>query len=144
LGHSAGEDESRATRVLRTNLPETVTWTPNGKLVYAIRTGENWDLWTSNSDGSESKQLTADVFIDQQPAVTGDGRYIVYQSNRSGSRNLWRIDIDGTNPKQLTTGNSDDAAPASSPDGKFIVFHQPARANDESGRSVLMVGVLLN
>ena len=50
-------------------------------------------------DGSDSKQLTADAFIDQQPPLSADGRYIVFQSNRAGGRNLWRIDIDGSNLK---------------------------------------------
>ena len=57
-----------------------------------------------NGDGSESKQLTADAFIDQQPSVSPDGRYVVFQSNRSGNRNIWRIDADGSDPKQLTDG----------------------------------------
>jgi eukaryotic-like serine/threonine-protein kinase len=117
-----GEDESRARQVVKTNLPETVAWTPDGRLVYASRTGENWDLWIANSTGSESKQLTADAFIDHQPTVSADGRYIVFQSNRSGARNIWRIDADGNNPKQLTAGNSVDANPVVSPDGKFVVF----------------------
>ena len=117
-----GEDESRAHQVVKTNLPETVAWTPDGRIVYASRTGENWDLWIANNNGSESKQLTADAFIDHQPTVSADGRYIVFQSNRSGARNIWRIDADGNNPKQLTTGNSVDANPVVSPDGKFVVF----------------------
>ena len=65
------EDESGAREILKTNLPETVAWTPNGKIVYASRTGENWDIWTANNDGSEPRQLTADSFIDQQPSVSG-------------------------------------------------------------------------
>jgi serine/threonine protein kinase/dipeptidyl aminopeptidase/acylaminoacyl peptidase len=117
-----GEDESRARQVLKTNLPETVAWSPDGKIVYASRTGENWDLWMANNDGSESKQLTADSFIDQQPTVSPDGRYVVFQSNRSGARNIWRIDADGSNPKQLTQGNFVDASPVVSPDGQFVVF----------------------
>jgi TolB protein len=117
-----GEDESRAHQVVKTNLPETVAWTPDGRIVYASRTGENSDLWIANNNGSESKQLTADAFIDHQPTVSADGRYIVFQSNRSGARNIWRIDADGNNPKQLTTGNSVDANPVVSPDGKFVVF----------------------
>jgi Tol biopolymer transport system component len=116
------EDESRAHQVVKTNLPETVAWTPDGKIVYASRTGENWDLWLANNNGSESKQLTADAFIDHQPTVSADGHYIVFQSNRSGARNIWRIDADGSNPKQLTQGNSVDANPVVSPDGKFVVF----------------------
>ena len=116
------QDESRARQILKTNLPETVAWTPDGKIVYASRTGENWDIWMANRDGSESRQLTADAFIDQQPSVCADGRYIVFQSNRSRSRNIWRMNIDGSNQKQLTDGNHVDAAPVCSPDGRFVVF----------------------
>ena len=99
------EDESRARQILKTNLPDTVAWTPEGKVVYATRTGENWDIWISNADGSDAKQLTTDAFIDHEPAVSADGRYVVFQSNRSGGRNIWRVDTDGSNLKQLTDGN---------------------------------------
>ena len=116
------EDESQARQILKTNLPETIAWTPDGKIVYASRTGENWDIWTANNDGSEPKQLTNDAFIDQQPSVSGDGRYVVFQSNRSGNRNIWRLDIDGSNPKQLTEGVAEDAGPVCSPDSKSVVF----------------------
>ncbi len=75
-----------------------------------------------NRDGSESKQLTADAFIDHQPSVSSDGRYVVFQSNRSGSRNIWRIDADGDNPKQLTDGSYVDESPVCSPDGHFVIF----------------------
>lgn len=117
------EDETKARQILKTNLPESVAWTPDGKVVYASRTGENWDISMVNRDGSESKQLTADAFIDHQPTVSSDGRYIVFQSNRSGNRNIWRIDIDGTNPKQLTDGSFIDESPVCSPDGSFVIFN---------------------
>jgi TolB protein len=115
-------DETQARQILKTNLPETVTWTPDGKLIYAARTGENWDIWIANSDGSESKQLTADPFIDQQPSVCANGQYIVFQSNRSRSRNIWRMNADGTNQKQLTEGDFVDAYPVCSAEGRFVVF----------------------
>src|SRR6201991_934102 len=117
------EDETKARQILKTNLPESVAWTPDGKVVYASRTGENWDISMVNRHGSESKQLTADAFIDHQPTVSSDGRYIVFQSNRSGNRNIWRIDIDGTNPKQLTDGSFIDESPVCSPDGSFVIFN---------------------
>jgi TolB protein len=131
------EEESRAQEVLKTSLPERVAWTPDGKLVYASRTGESWDIWTSNRDGSQTKQLTADTFIDQQPSVSIDGRYVVFQSNRSGSRNLWRIDIDGTNLKQLTDGRFIDQSPVCSVDGRFVIF-----TSDRSGtQTIWRVGI---
>ena len=126
------EDESRAQQIVKTNLPETVTWTPDGKIVYASRTGENWDIWISNRDGSENKQLTADTFVDQQPSVCGDGRYIVFQSDRTRSRSIWRMDLDGSNPKQLTDGNQVDGNPVCSADGRFVVF-----TSERSGSATL-------
>jgi serine/threonine protein kinase/Tol biopolymer transport system component len=116
------EDESCAQQILKTSLPESVTWAPDGKIVYASRTGENWDIWIANRDGSESKPLTSDAFIDHQPSVTADGRYVVFQSNRSGNRNIWRLDIDGSNPKQLTEGSYLDAYPVCAPDGSSVIF----------------------
>jgi serine/threonine protein kinase len=116
------EDESRARQILKTNLPDTVAWTPDGKVVYATRTGENWDLWISNADGSDAKQLTTDAYIDQEPSVSADGRYVVFQSNRAGARNIWRVDIDGSNLKQLTQGNYVDSNPLCSADGRSVIF----------------------
>jgi TolB protein len=116
------EGENRARQILKTNLPESVAWTADGKIVYASRTGENWDIWISNSDGSGIKQLTADAFIDQQPAVSSDGRYVVFQSNRSGGQKIWRMDADGSNPKQLTETSFVDSSPVCSPDGRLVVF----------------------
>jgi len=127
-----GEDQSRALQIVKTSLPETVAWTPDGKTVYASRTGENWDIWIANRDGSESKQLTADGFIDQQPSVSGDGRYVVFQSNRSGSRKIWRMDVDGSDLKQLTQGGTDDFSPVCSPDGQFVLF-----TSERSGKSAI-------
>jgi len=135
---NANEDEGQARQILKTNLPETVAWTPDGKIVYASRTGENWDLWITNRDGSETRQLTNDAFVDQQPSVSSDGRYIVFQSNRSGSgRNIWRMDADGSNLKQLTTGTYVDSYPVCSPDARSVVF-----TSERSGKStVWKVGI---
>ena len=131
------EDETKARQILKTNVPETVAWTPDGKIVYASRTGETWDLWLVNRDGSNSQQLTSDAFIDQQPSASPDGRYVVFQSNRSGNKNIWRIDADGDNPKQLTDGNFIDETPTVSPDGKLVFF-----ASTRSGpSSIWKVGI---
>lgn len=116
------EDESRAQRIVRTNLPETAAWTRDGKLIYASRTGENWDIWMTDREGTETKQLTNDAFVDQQPSVSADGRYVVFQSNRSGNKNIWRMDMDGSNPTQLTEGSADDSSPVCSADGRHVVF----------------------
>jgi len=116
------EPETEAQEIVKTNPPDFLSWTPDGRVVYAMRTGENWDIWIANVDGSGSKQLTADTFTDRVPSVCGDGRYIVFQSNRSRSPNIWRMNLDGTNLKQLTFGNDVDAYPVCSADGNSVVF----------------------
>ncbi len=127
------EGPNQAQQILKTSLPDAVVWTPDGRIVYASRTGENWDIWSANRDGSDTKQLTSDAFIDQQPSVSVDGRYIVFQSNRSsGARNIWRIDIDGSNLKQLTDGNYVDSLPVVSVDGRWVIFE-----SERSGSATL-------
>jgi eukaryotic-like serine/threonine-protein kinase len=116
------EAENRAHEIVKTSVPDTVRWTPDGKIIYAVRTGENWDIWLANADGSQSRQLTSDAFTDQQPSMCGDGRYIVFQSNRARSANIWRMNADGTNLKQLTFGTAVDSYPICSPDGQSLVF----------------------
>jgi serine/threonine protein kinase/dipeptidyl aminopeptidase/acylaminoacyl peptidase len=116
------QEEAQAQEILKTNLPDLVAWTPDGKVAYSIRTGENWDIWVANRDGSESKQLTTDPFVDQQPTPCSDGQYIAFQSNRSRSWNIWRMNADGSNQKQLTHGDYVDAFPVCSADGRAVVF----------------------
>jgi Tol biopolymer transport system component/DNA-binding winged helix-turn-helix (wHTH) protein len=93
---------------------------PDGSIVYLSQAGGNPDIWIVNSDGSSNKQLTVNAGINAFPSVSPDGRYVVFNSDRSGETAVWRIDIDGGNPVQLTTGS----VPSFSPDGKWIIFYR--------------------
>jgi Tol biopolymer transport system component len=84
-----------------------------------------------NPDGSNRVQLTSNAGRDNiHPAVSNDGRHIVFSSNRTESMQIWRMDIDGRNQKQLTfgagqknSGQKDIAQhPALSPDGREVFF----------------------
>ena len=74
-----------------------------------------------NKDGSEKQQLTFAGGWDTRPAVSPDGRYIVFVSRRNSSGNIWRMDIDGGNQKQLTRGNMD-WNPQVTPDGRWVMY----------------------
>jgi Tol biopolymer transport system component/tRNA A-37 threonylcarbamoyl transferase component Bud32 len=99
-----------------------MSWTPDGRVVYAAMLGGNTDVWIMNADGTGNRQLTHDPGYDAGPEVTPDGRHIVFESTRSGRRNIWRMDLDGGNPKQLTDGGAD-VAPGFSPDGRWVIYH---------------------
>jgi eukaryotic-like serine/threonine-protein kinase len=117
-------EASRATQITFSNFDGTegIAWTPDGKIVYASLASGNSDLWITDADGSNQRQLTIDARNNSYPAPSSDGRYIVYVSDRKGSTNIWRMDRDGRNQTQLTHG-SGEVFPECSPDGKWVVYN---------------------
>ena len=99
-----------------------VSWTPDGRIVYASIASGSWDIWVMNADGTGQKQLTVGARSNYGPSVSADGRFIIFVSNRAGAAfNVWRMDADGGNPKQLTTGQGENFAHPT-PDGRWVVY----------------------
>jgi Tol biopolymer transport system component len=96
------------------------TWSPDGRIVYSSWADGN--IWLMESDGSNPRQLTSNAGRNFLPRVSPDGRYIVFESDRSGSFENWRMDSDGNNPKQLTASPLQDFGTDCSPDGKWVVY----------------------
>lgn len=73
-----------------------------------------------DAQGGNQKQLTDDAYAERSARETGDGRYIVFDTWRTGTIQLWRINVDGSNAMVLTTTPGFNATV--SPDGKWVVF----------------------
>jgi Tol biopolymer transport system component len=101
-----------------------VRWTPDGRIVYEAWAGSVGDVWIMNADGSGQRRLTTTPtsFTSWNPAVSPDGRYVVFISDRAGKSHLWRMDTDGGNLKQLTSGDKFERDPSFSPDGKWLFY----------------------
>ena len=104
-----------------------VSWTPDGRIVFVSNEGGNPNIWITNPDGSERKQLTANDAANFSPVVSPDGKYIVFSVWRAGRRSLWRMQVDGRNPVQLTFGITD-AFPSISPDSRWVIYTAPSGA----------------
>ncbi len=74
------------------------------------------EIWRMNIDGSDAKQLST-CGNNSHPAVSPDGKWIVYRSDCDGGR-LWRMTIDGGDAKRITQNAA--AWPWISPDSKSI------------------------
>lgn len=101
-------------------------WSPDGKtLVYVAARDDRrlLNLYCCSVKGGEETRLTFENAMDDGPDYSHDGRFIYFNSTRSGNMKLWRIDADGQNPVQLTfDDDTRDWFPHPSPDGKWIVF----------------------
>jgi Tol biopolymer transport system component len=75
----------------------SLSWTPGGEIVYSsIEAGEaGVDLYVLNPDSGARRQLTFGRGA-WDPAVSPDGRYVVFCSRRDGRWSLERINFDGT------------------------------------------------
>lgn len=101
-------------------------WTPDGKTLAYVRVSldnEQYDIWTADIATGTRKPLIVGPGVDDGPEYSPDGKYIYFNSTRSGAMQIWRADADGSNPVQLTHDpNLRDWFPHVSPDGKWIVF----------------------
>jgi serine/threonine protein kinase/Tol biopolymer transport system component/tetratricopeptide (TPR) repeat protein len=101
-----------------------LAWTRDGKILYSSDASDTVDLWVREADGSGAKQLTSGGRRNYSPAVSPDGKYVVFHSNRTGNWNVWRMDTDGGNLKALTHDNTDGSNwPQVSLDGSWVIFH---------------------
>lgn len=78
-------------------------WLPDGRIAYAAVENSSEVIRIMSEDGGARERVnegTDGYWI--QPSLTGDGRSIAFNSNRSGLDQLWRISIDGRDPIQIT------------------------------------------
>ncbi|MEJ2240159.1 MAG: hypothetical protein P8X82_17855 [Gemmatimonadales bacterium] len=92
-------------------------------IFYEGRTGENRDIYAVDLETLVVRRVTTDPANDFRPAPSPDGKWLAFQSNRSGTYQLYRVPIDGGDVEALTAGDFHNAAPKWSPDGREIVFY---------------------
>jgi hypothetical protein len=99
-------------------------WSPDGKqLVYTGGRNDEYDVYVIPADGSGTeKRLTTWKGLDDGPEYTPDGRYIYFNSTRSGTMQIWRMKPDGSDPEPVTSDAFNNWFPHVSPDGRSVAF----------------------
>jgi TolB protein len=99
---------------------------PNGQLAFssAIGGGGGMDIYVSNLDGSNPRQLTrTKATVNISPRWNPrTGREIAFVSDRGGSPRIYIMDSSGANQRPLISRGGESVSPSWSPDGKYIAF----------------------
>ena len=79
-------------------------WSPNGQLVAFSwrRPSGNYDIYIMEVVTRQLVELTRDVGRNERPSWAPDGRHLVFESTRTGTRQIWSMLADGTDARQLT------------------------------------------
>jgi len=105
-------------------------WSPDNKTLafVAQRNGSGqYDIYGMPADGGAEKQLTSNIYHDDGPDYSPDGKWIYINSDRSGKEAVWRFPFDGagTNDakaEMVVSDGLEDWFPHISPDGRKMVY----------------------
>ena len=100
---------SDGSNVEKLNLPDMgyvidPSWSPNGQLLAFSwrRPSGNYDIYAMDIVSRQLVELTRDAGRNERPSWAPDGRHIVFESTRTGTRQIWSMLADGSQPHQLT------------------------------------------
>jgi serine/threonine protein kinase len=97
---------------------------PDGrKVVFAMSTKGQEDVWVANIDGTSADRLTNDSPFEHDPLWSREGNIIV-TSNRGGQVDLWQIDLASGRFVRLTASETQEDPESTSADGTLVSFRQ--------------------
>ena len=98
-------------------------WSADGNtLAYCAERNGNYDIYTIDVKGGTERRLTDNEGLDDGPDYAADGRYIYFNSYRTGHMQIWRMFANGSKPEQLTFDTNSNWFAHPSPDNKFVVY----------------------
>ena len=107
---------SDGTNAQRLDLPDMgyvidPAWAPNGQLLAFSwrRPSGNYDLYVMDVASRQLLEITRDAGRNERPSWAPDGRHIVFESTRSGTRQIWTMLADGSAAHQLTTSGHNES-----------------------------------
>jgi serine/threonine protein kinase len=77
----------------------------------------------------EAQQVTFGTEKIEKIAISWDGSWLAYDSDRDGQANVWKMPLAGGTPEQVTHGPNNKFVNDWSPDGQEIVYHSWRRAS---------------
>jgi len=100
------------------------------RIVYSSLRPGNWDIFYFGSGGAAPRRLTDHPGLDYDAALSPDGRWVVFTSERRGNPDLYAIALEGSaEPRLLIDSPAMEDQVAFSPDGLSIAFVSTVSGN---------------
>ncbi len=94
----------------------------NTRIAYVLLQGAGKEIFVSDFDGANVKQITQNQSINVSPTWSPEGKKIAFTSYLRRNPDLYLIDVDGKNLQPLSLYPGLNVSPSWSPDGKKIAL----------------------
>lgn len=93
-----------------------------GLIIYSKDDQENMHLYAYQPETMKETKITNGDWDDIHPALSPDGKKLIFSSNRNGYWDLYVLDLVRNKTIKITNDMNYDGGPAWSPDGQWLVF----------------------
>jgi Tol biopolymer transport system component len=81
-----------------------VAFTPDDRIVYLSNTPNGWDLFVTDINGANVRQVSYDGHYRSTPTVCEKGASIYYSSDQDGTEHIWKTDLQSGTSRRVTNG----------------------------------------
>jgi eukaryotic-like serine/threonine-protein kinase len=81
-----------------------VVFTPDDRIVYLSNTSNGWDVFVTETNGANARQVSYDGQYRTTPAVCEKGASIFYDSDQEGTEHIWKTDLRSGASRRVTNG----------------------------------------
>ncbi|MCX6610359.1 MAG: DPP IV N-terminal domain-containing protein, partial [Acidobacteria bacterium] len=100
------------------------TMAPNRPEIYFSSGG---DIWRAPLAGGEASLLVSHPADDSRPMPSPDGKWLAFQSTRSGSGDIYLLNLESSGLRRLTFDGVPDSLNGWSADSRHVYFHSSGR-----------------
>jgi TolB protein len=113
-------------------------------IVLALNEAGHSHLFAYQAMGTPFTRLTSGPWDDTHPALSPDGRWLAFVSNRSGPWDIYLLDLQNGEVSRLTDTQHFESSPSWSPDGNLIAYERYAQDSEIIIQSVFDDQTLIN
>jgi eukaryotic-like serine/threonine-protein kinase len=103
----AASTPDRLSQITTSRKDIRVAFAPDDRIVYLSNTPNGWDLFVTDNNGANVRQVSYDGQFRSTPTVCEKGASIYYSSDQDGTEHIWRTDLQSGASRRVTSGSGE-------------------------------------